>query len=118
MGAGEIAAIFTGIAAIIAIFFGKAYWGKFGNLIDHSQDELDVVRVDLRQLRKQHKIELEELREKLDRLREDHTSVLLERERLINRVDDYANANQHLMFDREKLQEELKEFEKEIKRAS
>lgn len=95
MDGNAITALIAGIAGLVTIFFGRAYWASFSGLINSNSAEVD-------RLRKR----LEKLQEKLDKLEDILHQTIIERERLASRVDDYATKAQVLMIENERLKEE------------
>lgn len=85
-------AIYAGVAALLAVFFGRPFFVLLNKLVDRifsgSQDiqsRLDVCQ------------------KRMDKLEIEYHHAIVERERLANLVDDYVARSQGLMEDNRKL---------------
>lgn len=101
---GEIiAAILTGVAGLVTIFFGRSFWNIFKDLIDDNQTEI----VRLRQ-------RLDDLQKKLDTMEKQLTEALLEQSRLVAKLDEYAGQAQNLLFENSRLKTLVSDLQEEL----
>lgn len=103
MDDNTITALIAGIAGLITIFFGRAYWASFRGLIDRNSSEVDRLRQ-----------RLEQMQNKMDQLETELHKVILERERLARTVEAYGYQVQTLITENEQLLEDNQTLRKQL----
>lgn len=95
MDSAIIAAVLTGLAGLIGLFFGRHYWAMLNNLVTSQQREIERLQKLVR-----------ELRDRLDRLESDLYQKALELQETMGNLDNYIVSSQNLLLENQQLRTE------------
>lgn len=95
MDAAITAAILTGLASLIGLFFGRRYWDMLNGLVTSQAKEIERLQTLTR-----------DLRDRLDRLEEQLFERSLQLQETMSSLDNYIVSSQNLLIENQKLRTE------------
>lgn len=100
MDDNTIVAVITGIAGLVTIFFGRAYWSSFKKLIDGSQLEVERLR-----------LKVEAMQVQIDSLERELMSAIKDRATLLARIESCNALADRLTAENARLAREVSHLE-------